>query len=82
MTGVDTPEGPRFTTTADLEALEGRLINRLALLDGRLDHAVTHKDLLLSALAIAGLNVAVVAAFGAATLFALNQLAAQIAALR
>lgn len=63
---------------ARLEAVE----RRLGIIDVRLEemgkHGVTHKDLLVGLLAVAGLNVAVVAAFGTATLFVINDIAGRL----
>jgi len=65
-----------------LDAVEKSLGRIEVRLDEMSKRVVTHKDLSLGLLAVAGFNLAVVAAFGTATLFVVSQLAAQIAALR
>jgi len=76
-------EHPQYVTRADLEAFEGRIINRLAEAEKRLgERMVGHRDLLVTALAIIGVNLTVVGISAAALFFAVNNLAQVVSALR
>lgn len=69
---------PGYVTHADLEAFEGRMITRISELERRM---VGHRDLLVTALAIIGVNLTVVGISAAALFFAVNNLAQLIVAL-
>lgn len=77
MTAIEQPD-PRYITHADLEAFEGRIISRIRDLEGRM---VTHRDLLVTGLAIIGVNLTVVGISAAALYFALSNLGQLVTAL-
>jgi len=80
MTTSTQPEEPRFATSHDLEALEGRIIGRIAQLETRLVRDI-NTAFWRQALAFGGILIAVLALLATTLFFVLNSLATQISRL-
>ena len=76
-TGYPDHEHPQYATRADLEAFEGRLINRMAEMEIRLVRDI-NTAFWRQALAFGGILIAVVALLATVLFFAISSLAMQI----